>query len=61
MNVNQTALLLDVATGEGRPWDTIKADIDVPQGGAEGVIVGEGGRFYGYALIPVEGQASVHV
>jgi hypothetical protein len=25
------------------------ADIDVPRGGAEGVIVGEGGRFYGWA------------
>ena len=29
---------------------TITADIDVPQGGADGVIVGEGGRFYGWAL-----------
>jgi arylsulfatase A-like enzyme len=29
---------------------TIKAEIDVPQGGADGVIVGEGDRFWGYAL-----------
>jgi arylsulfatase A-like enzyme len=29
---------------------TIKAEIDVPQGGADGVIVGEGDRFCGYAL-----------
>jgi hypothetical protein len=29
---------------------------DVPQGGAEGVIVGEGGRFYGYALYLVKGK-----
>jgi arylsulfatase A-like enzyme len=35
---------------------TITADIDVPQGGAEGVIVGEGGRFYGYALYLVKGK-----
>jgi hypothetical protein len=35
---------------------TITADIDVPQGGAEGVIVDEGGRFYGYALYLVKGK-----
>jgi hypothetical protein len=35
---------------------TITADIDVPQGGAEGVIVGEGGRFYGYALYLLKGK-----
>jgi arylsulfatase len=34
----------------------ITADIDVPQGGAEGVIVGEGGRFYGYALYLLKGK-----
>jgi arylsulfatase len=28
----------------------------VPQGGAEGVIVGEGGRFYGWALYLVKGK-----
>jgi hypothetical protein len=35
---------------------TITADIDVPQGGAEGVIVNEGGRFYGYALYLLKGK-----
>ena len=35
---------------------SITADIDVPQGGAEGVIVGEGGRFYGYALYMLKGK-----
>jgi hypothetical protein len=30
---------------------TITADITIPQGGAEGVIVADGGRFGGYALI----------
>jgi arylsulfatase len=35
---------------------TITADIDVPQGGAEGVIVGEGGRFYGWAMYLVDGK-----
>ena len=29
---------------------TITADIDVPQGGVDGVIVSEGGRFFGWAL-----------
>jgi len=29
---------------------TITAEIDVPQNGAEGVLIGEGGRFAGYAL-----------
>jgi len=29
---------------------TITAEIDVPQGGANGVIVSEGGRFYGWGL-----------
>src|SRR5450631_3928642 len=35
---------------------TVTADIDVPQGGADGVIVGEGGRFYGYALYLLKGK-----
>ncbi|MCC8946563.1 arylsulfatase [Bradyrhizobium sp. Arg62] len=35
---------------------TITADIDVPQNGAEGVIIGEGGRFAGYALYLVKGK-----
>ena len=35
---------------------TITADIDVPQGGGDGVIVGEGGRFFGYALYLLKGK-----
>ena len=35
---------------------TITADIDVPQGGAEGVIVKEGGRFGGYGLYLLKGK-----
>jgi hypothetical protein len=35
---------------------TITADIDLPQAGADGVIVGEGGRFYGWALYLVKGK-----
>jgi hypothetical protein len=35
---------------------TITADIDVPQGGAEGVIIGEGGRFAGYGLYLVKSK-----
>jgi hypothetical protein len=32
------------------PSYTITAEIDVPQGGAEGMIVTDGGRFGGYGL-----------
>lgn len=35
---------------------TITADIDVPAGGAEGVIVTEGGRFGGYGLYLMKGK-----
>jgi arylsulfatase len=35
---------------------TITADIDIPQGGAEGVIVSEGGRFGGYGLYLLKGR-----
>jgi arylsulfatase len=35
---------------------TITADIDVPQGGGEGVIVKQGGRFGGYGLYVVKGK-----
>ena len=35
---------------------TITADIDVPQGGAEGVIVTQGGRFGGYGLYLLKGK-----
>jgi arylsulfatase A-like enzyme len=35
---------------------TITADIDVPQAGAEGMIVNEGGRFWGYGLYLMKGS-----
>jgi arylsulfatase A-like enzyme len=35
---------------------TITVDIEVPQGGAEGAIVGEGGRFGGYGLYLLKGK-----
>jgi arylsulfatase len=35
---------------------TITADIDVPQGGADGVIVKQGGRFGGYGLYLLKGK-----
>jgi hypothetical protein len=35
---------------------TITADIDVPQGGAEGMIVTDGGRFGGYGLYILKGK-----
>jgi hypothetical protein len=35
---------------------TITADIDVPQGGADGMIVTEGGRFVGYGLYLEKGK-----
>ncbi len=35
---------------------TITADIDVPQGGAEGMIVTEGGRFGGYGMYLLKGK-----
>jgi len=35
---------------------TITADIDVPQGVADGVIVGEGSKFVGYALYLLKGK-----
>ena len=35
---------------------TITADIDVPQGGGEGMIVTEGGRFGGYGLYVLKGK-----
>jgi arylsulfatase len=34
---------------------TITAEIEVPQGGAEGMIYNEGGRFFGYALYLLKG------
>ncbi len=35
---------------------TITADIDVPEGGAEGMIVTDGGRFGGYGLFLLKGK-----
>jgi arylsulfatase len=35
---------------------TITADVEVPQGGAEGMIVAEGGRFGGYGLYLLHGK-----
>jgi hypothetical protein len=35
---------------------TITADIDVPEGGGEGVIVTQGGRFGGYGLYLIKGK-----
>ena len=35
---------------------TITADIDVPQGGGEGMIVTDGGRFGGYGLYLLKGK-----
>jgi arylsulfatase len=35
---------------------TITADIDIPSGGAEGMIVTEGGRFGGYGLYVLNGK-----
>jgi arylsulfatase len=38
---------------------TITADVEIPQGGAEGIIVTEGGRFGGYALFLSKGEFGV--
>jgi arylsulfatase A-like enzyme len=38
---------------------TITAEIDVPEGGAEGMIVTEGGRFGGYALYLLKGKPTL--
>ena len=38
---------------------TITAEVTIPKGGAEGMIVTEGGRFGGYALLLSKGVAGV--
>jgi arylsulfatase len=38
---------------------TITADVDIPEGGAEGMIVTEGGRFGGYGLFLSKGDFGV--
>jgi hypothetical protein len=35
---------------------TITAEVDVPEGGADGMIINEGGRFYGWGLYLVKGS-----
>ena len=50
----------------GLPWNaapnvlntsyTITAEVDIPQGGAEGVVVTDGGRFGGYGLYLLKGK-----
>jgi arylsulfatase len=35
---------------------TITADVEIPEGGAEGVLVTQGGRFGGYALLLMDGK-----
>ncbi len=40
---------------------TITADIDVPQGGAEGMIVDEGGTICWLWAVSAEGQAGIHL
>ena len=40
---------------------TITADIEVPQGGGDGSIVAQGGRFGGYGMYLAEGQAGLHL
>ena len=40
---------------------TFKADIDVPQGGARGMLVTQGGRFGGYGFYLAQEQAGVPV
>ena len=38
---------------------TITAEVDIPEGGAEGMIVTQGGRFGGYGLFLSEGELGV--
>ena len=37
----------------------IKAEVVIPKGGAEGMLLTHGGRFAGYGLLPAQGQAGV--
>src|SRR6185503_9361247 len=38
---------------------TVTADVEIPNGGAEGMIVTEGGRFGGYGLFLTKGELGV--
>ena len=40
---------------------TITAEIDVPNGGGDGMIVTDGGRFGGYGTVPPQGQAGLRL
>ena len=40
---------------------TITAEVEVPQGGGDGMIVTEGGRWGGYRAVPAQRQAGVQL
>ena len=40
---------------KNKSW-TITAEVDIPEGGAEGILVTQGGRFGGYALLLIDGK-----
>ena len=40
---------------------SVTAEIDVPEGGAEGVLIAQGGRFGGWAFYVKDGKAEVHL
>ena len=40
---------------------TITAEVEIPQGGAEGMLVTDGGRFAGYGILPAAGPAGVYL
>jgi arylsulfatase len=66
MSAGRSVFTYSGETVTGIPWDaapnvlntsyTITADITVPQGGAEGMIVTDGGRFGGYGLYLLKGK-----
>ena len=39
----------------------IKAEVEIPKGGAEGMIVTQGGRFGGYGFSLLKGKPRVHL
>ena len=38
----------------------VTSEVDVPDGGAEGVIIAQGGRFGGWSLYAKDGKAKFH-
>jgi hypothetical protein len=40
---------------KNKDW-TVTADVEIPEGGAEGVLVTQGGRFAGWALLVIDGK-----